>query len=334
MPPVVVDVMNEYRRALLHQEQQQMLAMAQRWRMVEDSLSLLIENVAGDLANESAAGRTVSLWKVRSLDRYQTLLAQVRVQMATHNRETTVQIAIEQRTLARLGIEQAGELIRAASRMPIGFDVLPVEAIENMVGLAGNGSPLQQLLAAEGGAVEQRMTEELVRSTALGRNPRETAARAIANGLRMGLQRSLVIARTEQLRVYREASRQAYIHSGVVKGFRRLATKDSRTCMACLMADGEVYELTETLREHPQGRCAMIPMVIGMPVLSWRTGADWFRAQSAATQRTMMGPQRYEAWRRGAFDLDQLVSVRRNATWGDSVAVTPLAQLDPALRSG
>ena len=189
MPPVVVDVMNGYRAALLRQEQQQMVAMAARWRMVEDSLSLLIENVAQELANESAAGRSVSLWKVRSLDRYQTLRAQVRVQLGIYNGETARQIATEQRTLARLGIEQAGDLIRAGSRVPIGFDTLPIEAIENMVGLAGNGSPLQQLLAAEGGAVEPRMPEELVRSTALGRNPRETAARAIAKGLRLGLQR-------------------------------------------------------------------------------------------------------------------------------------------------
>lgn len=327
MPPVVVDVMNEYRGALLRQEQQQLLAMAQRWRMVEDHLILLIEQTAVDLQAIRERGRTPRLRDLRQLERYQSLRVQVRWQLEAYNGETVRIITEEQRVLARLGINQAGDLIRAASRLPVGFDTLPIEAIENMVGLAGDGSPLQRLLAAEGGAVEQRMTEELVRSTALGRNPRETARRAIANGLRMGLQRSLVIARTEQLRVYREASRQAYIHSGVVKGFRRLATKDSRTCMACLMADGEMYDLTETLREHPQGRCAMIPVVIGMPVLNWRLGADWFRAQSPATQQTMMGPQKYAAWRNGAFDLDQLISVRRNATWGDSVAVTPLAEL-------
>ena len=327
MPPVVVDVMVDYRAALLRQEQEQMMLMAARWRMVENSLVGLIEQAAIDLAEIRQRGRTPRLRDLRRLERYQSLRVQVRWQLEQFNGETVRIITNEQRRLAQLGIDQAGDLIRAASRVPIGFDTLPVEAVENMVGLAGDGSPLQRLLAAEGAAVEQRMGEELVRSTALGVNPRETAARVVASGLRMGLQRALVIARTEQLRVYREASRQAYIHSGVVKGFKRLATKDERTCMACLMADGEFYELDETLREHPQGRCAMVPVVIGMPALTWQTGPTWFRAQGAGTQRRMLGPRRYEAWRRGAFDLDQLITVRRNATWGDSVAVTPLAEL-------
>lgn len=328
MPPLVVDVMTGFRAALLRAEEAQMAALAARWTLVENALIGLVEQAAVDLAAEQAAGRAASLWKLRRMERYQSLLAQTRWQLDLFNAETARQVANEQRVIGRLAIEQAGDLIRSASTVPIGFDRLPIEAVESMVGLTGDGSPLATLLRAAGPQVEQRMAEALVRSTALGINPRETARRAVRDGLRMGLRRALVIARTEQLRVYREATRQAYIASGVVKGFRRLATKDSRTCMACLMADGEFYELGETLREHPQGRCALVPVVIGMPALTWQSGATWFRAQDAATQRAMLGPGRYTAWRRGAFDLDALISVRHNEVWGDSVAVTPLAQLE------
>jgi hypothetical protein len=71
----------------------------------------------------------------------------------------------------------------------------------------------------------------------------------------------------------------------------------------------------------------MVPVVIGLPAINWQRGPTWFRAQPAQTQRSILGPGKYEAWRAGQFDLEQLVNVRRNATWGDSVQVAPLSEL-------
>lgn len=307
-----------------------MQRMAERFRDVEQALLSEMELVANDVLERRNAGRTIDRSTLLRIERYGALLRDARVQLLRFGDVATREIVGGQRTLAGLAIEHAGALIRlAAGGLDIGFNQLSIAAVENMVGLAGDGSPLNTLLRSAFGEGLERMTQQLIRSTALGRNPRQTAE-LMAAGNRQALNRTLTIARTEQLRVYREASRQQYAQSGVVQGFRRLATKDARTCPACLMSDGEEYEPGETLREHPNGRCAMIPTVIGMRPIAWQRGPTWFREQPAQTQRSILGPGRYEAWRAGRFDLDQLVTVRRNETWGDSVQVAPLSELQGA----
>lgn len=330
MPPLIVDVMAAYRASILRNEAEQMRRMAARWRDVEQALLAEMELVANDVLERRDAGKAIDRETLLRIERYQVLLRDLRIQLLRFGDDAEREITAAQRTLARTGIQQAGDLIRlAAGSREIGFNRLAFEAVENMIGLAGDGSPLNTLLRDAFGQGFEAMTDHLIRATALGRNPRQTAD-MMAMGNRQAFNRILTIARTEQLRVYREASRQQYETSGVVQGFRRLATKDARTCPACLMADGEMYEPGETLREHPNGRCAMVPAVIGMPAIQWQRGPDWFRAQDAKTQRSILGPGRYEAWRAGKFDLDQLAQVRRNATWGDSVQVAPLHELTGA----
>lgn len=327
MPPLIVDVMTSFRASILRQEAEQMRRMAARWRDVEQALLGEMELVANDVLERRAAGRVIDRQVLLRIERYQALLRDSRVQLLRFGDTAVREITNSQRTLANLAIDHAGAMIRlAAGGREIGFNQIAVAAVENMIGLAGDGSPLNTLLRGAFGDGLEAMTQQLIRSTALGRNPRQTAQLMAQSG-RVSLSRSLTIARTEQLRVYREASRQQYEQSGVVRGFRRLATKDARTCPACLMSDGEEYEPGETLREHPNGRCAMVPVVIGMPAINWQRGPAWFAAQDAATQRGILGPGKYTAWKAGKFDLDQLATVRQNATWGDSVQVASLNQL-------
>jgi hypothetical protein len=327
MPPLIVDVATSFRASILRREADQMQRLAARWRDVEQALLAEMELVANDVLERRAAGRTIDRETLLRIERYQALLRDARVQLVRFGDVAVREITTAQRTLAETAIEHAGTLIRlAAGGRDIGFNQLAVGAVENMVGIAGDGSPLNPLLRQAFGDGLERMTTQLIRSTALGRNPRQTAE-LMAQGNRAALNRTLVVARNEQLRVYREASRQQYEASGVVQGFRRLATRDTRTCIACIMSDGEEYSVNETLREHVQGRCAMIPIVVGVRPVQWQRGPTWFREQNAATQRSILGPGKYEAWRAGKFDLDQLVNVRRNATWGDSVQVAPLSEL-------
>lgn len=118
-----------------------------------------------------------------------------------------------------------------------------------------------------------------------------------------------------------------YEQSGVVSGYKRLAAHDSRTCIACLMSEGKVYKTSEALDEHPNGRCAMVPIVIGMPATRWTGGATWLRQQDAETQQSIMGPGAYGAWKRGDVALSDLVKTTNNDTWGASVTQTPLNEL-------
>lgn len=306
-----------------------MAIMARRWRQVEfelvDQAELFARRIADDNLSPAKL-REAQYMRQRS----QALLKLARVEFDKYKDFAGTLIEGRQNEMARAGIDLAGRAIRAIgieAGVRINFDILPVRAVENMIGLAGDGSPLTTLLESSFGAGVDGMFSELIKATAIGRNPRETAQIMVRDGFSQSLNRMLNIARTEQLRVYRESSRMAYQASGVVGSYRRLATRDARTCVGCLMSDGQEYQLDQPLDEHPQGRCTLIPNVNGLPPVNWTKGPDWFLQQSPATQRSIMGPGKYDAWQAGQFNLDQLVSVRRNDTWGDSVQPTPLRDL-------
>jgi len=325
--PLVVEVMKQFKLDLLAREQVQMQDMAKKWLGLEDALESQMQAMADDLAREAAEGRAISQAKLWRMKRYQSLQAQLQQELATYTQYADALIMENQSQLGALGIQHATTATQVS--MPglgVYFDVLPISAIENMVGLAGDGSPLKALLRATWGDSAAGLTNELIRSTALGVNPRETARR-MRQGMTQGLNRMLNIARTEQLRVYREASRQQYEYSGVVKGFKRLATHDDRVCLACLMAEGERYSVKEQLRDHPSGRCTAVPIVKGMPETRWELGQDWFKRQDSETQMRMMGKERYKAWQEAQFTLDQLVTVKKDPIWGDSVQTTSLKDL-------
>jgi SPP1 gp7 family putative phage head morphogenesis protein len=265
---------------------------------------------------------------VRQLERYQMLRAETREQvMAIAGRyEGTIRTA--QMQYAIKGADDATALIGIAGRGKIlgTFDKLPVTAIEEMVGMLAAGSPLNVLIADAWPDSWVGMSQALIEGIALGHGPRQIA-RDMRTGLSQGLNRLITIARTEELRAYRQSSVAQYRQSGVVTGFQRLASKGDRTCMACLTSDGEWFEILDDFTDHPNGRCTCIPAVKGAPLHSWEKGSDWFIKQPEATQRKMMGNQYFEAWKAGKFKLSDLRSTAHSDKWGDSPMTTALGSL-------
>ncbi|HEX5083570.1 MAG TPA: minor capsid protein, partial [Blastocatellia bacterium] len=101
---------------------------------------------------------------------------------------------------------------------------------------------------------------------ALGRNPR-AIARQIREGLGGNMVRALTIARTETLRVYRQASLQNYqANSDIVAGYYWRSSRSRRSCGACIALDGTFHPLDRPMRAHVRCRCTMIPGVKGVEV--------------------------------------------------------------------
>lgn len=325
----VIQVMDDFKVVLLNREAAQMDAMANRWLVLEQRLESSIELLARQMQERQQMGQPVSQGALLRLERYQELLAQINQEWAAYTTYALDTITMGQGQFGNLGVSHAlGSLDAAAPGLGVGFDRLPVEAVENMVGLLGNGTPLHTLLLNEAvqAAAVDAMSNALLEGTAFGRNPRKTA-RLMADGLAGGLNQALTIARTEQLRVYRQAALQQYRASGVVEGYQRLATRDSRTCPACLALDGQTYPLGMEMPEHPNGRCTMVPLVVGFPPPTWQRGPEWLQSQSATVQQEILGKGRYEAWQRGDFALSDLATVQRSAEWGNSLQSTPLKDL-------
>jgi len=323
----VITVMEQFKRDLLTQEAGQLDAMTRAWLRVEQRLMPRIELLARELAEMKANGDVITQAKLFRLSRYQSLLNQFQVEWLRYQASAIDTITDAQRDLGRIGIAHAADVVQV-SGVTATFTRLPVEAVENLVGLLGNGSPLQTLLlsnAVKAGAIDG-LTTALLEGVALGINPRKVARR-MADALAGGLNQALTTARTEQLRVYRQMNLQQYRASGVVESYRRLATKDDRVCPACLSRDGELIPLGREMDEHPNGRCAQVPVVIGIGSPQWQKGPDWFKNQPPEVQQNILGPGRYAAWKDNQFRFEDLATVRSSATWGGSLQTTPLADL-------
>lgn len=313
--PAVIRVMNHFRRQVIDGETQTLRRMVSQWRNVERALRAEAIELALEVTALRASGHTVPRWRLLQMQRTRDLLEQVQEQIRLYAVSAGELLSARQLTLLNLGIEASAAAIEAMAP-GLQFNRLPIEAIQNMVGLAGDGSPLRETLEASYPHGADGILDEMVRGVATGKGPREIARSAIRHGLSRSLNHMMTVARTETLRAYREATRQGYIRSGVVAGYKRLSARDRRTCAGCLSADGAFYMLDEPFASHPLCRCTLVPQIIGADN-DIGSGAEWFEGQSEAVQREILGPTRMELFRRG-IPFDRFGTRREDARWGAS----------------
>jgi hypothetical protein len=325
----VLDVLAEYRARALARDRAVARELTRRWLRVEDALEAEIEALAQELGVLKAAGKAASASQLWSMERLRSLLAQAQTQQQAFAQFASGLISREQYLSLHEGIAYGVDSIRAvmaSAGVVSSFSLLPVEAVNIMVGFSADGTPLSQLLTASYPETVTQITDALVRSMALGTNPRQTAVR-IREAMAGNLQRAMVVARTEELRAERVASVQQYQASGVVTGYRRHAAFQDRTCLACLLLDGTLYPVMEQFSDHPNGRCFCIPEIAGIESPAGQTGEEWFTSQKADTQRAIMGDGHYQAWQRGDFELRDAARMHNDPTWGEAPQVVPLKEL-------
>jgi hypothetical protein len=145
----------------------------------------------------------------------------------------------------------------------------------------------------------------------------------------MALNRAMAIARTEQLRVYRDATAASYRSAGI-QWYQRIAARDPATCIACLSLDGEISTSDASVDDHVAGRCTSVPIVPGVENPQMEPVQSWFDRQAEQTKLAMMGPQRYDLYQSGRVSFSDLGHRVQNSTWGPSPQVVPVKDLAAA----
>lgn len=331
--PAVVVAMREFKAGLLAREHAQMQYMARRWLTVERRLDGDIQMLARELGEAKEAGLSYGRGKLYQMERYKQLQAQAQREIRQYVGWADDTISSGQEDMIRRGVGDAAQAIQLSYYPQIGphFERLPLQAVQHMVGITAEGKPVgallkRRMLPGTSIAGWQQLCDELVHGTALGRNPRETAL-AMRDALSSGLDKALVIARSEQMRVYRQASLDQYQESEVVIGQKRLTAHDGRVCAACLADDATLYTLEAAINDHPNGRCTPVPVVQGMPEVTWRAGEDWLLTQPEAIQRSILRGERYQEWKDGRFAFQDLIVKKRHPTWGESLGVRSVQSL-------
>mgnify|MGYP000987965127 CR=1 FL=1 len=316
----VISVLREYREALAAGELSVLQDLARRWVWIERDLDSDIAALQLLMAEKAANGEVITQQMIWKEGRYQILKGKLQEAISTYNRDYLVgALSKAQTEYGFMGVKAARDAVAASLGIVtdrVSFPVLNRDAIETMAGYLSNGAPLNSLLKNDFPEALEGLTNALLRGIARGSTAKQVANEMLT-GMGMGLNRAMLITRTEIGRAYRSGNVLQYRESGVVTGFRRLVKKES-ACMACLLLDGEVFKLESELDDHPQGNCSAVPVVAGAGAPDWEKGADWFAMLGEDQQKEKLGAQLFEKWQKEGFDLSSLVSKSHSEEWGST----------------
>ena len=257
----------EFRRAL---EKEQ----AAQARELLNSYKPVYKQLQSDTEKLVRKAETVGLkdWQNMRLERLESLERQYQYNIGRWTKAATGNLTQAQERAFKLGQRGARSITTAGlpngitmqnmANLGLGWNDLPEDAFVNFVGVSADGKPLGRLFEELGPQSSKKIRDRIGTGIALGKGSIATA-KMVQTEAGMPLARVLLITRTETGRAFSEATRYSYENnSQIVKGYKRLAAKTSRTCAACIALDGELYPLDEPLNEHPNGRCTMIPHVL------------------------------------------------------------------------
>lgn len=313
----------DFRAALLRRDDAALKRLMTAYQPAYTRMQARVAALTAQIATAQAAGETVRPSWLVERGRLETLQHQIVSEWARFADVAEQVITDTQRAAVVAAHTEAHQLTLAAlhdARVTTGADVvrLPVAALHELIGVLGDGSPLRTLLDKLGQQAAQDVGDTLTHAVAVGRNPRRTA-RDIQDALGGNLNRALTIARTEQIRAYRNASLQTYqANHELLRGWRWLASPSRRTCPVCLAMDGTEHGLDDPFASHQCCRCCPVPLLRDRETPPHETGAEWFAKQDEATQREMIGPGKQKLYAEGKLTLADLVGVKEDAQWGKS----------------
>jgi SPP1 gp7 family putative phage head morphogenesis protein len=220
-----------------------------KWSVVEKNLSDMIEV----LANKGVLTKDQAF----KMDEFKKFLKESKQQVTKYSNVAAEIIEDGQVDFMKAGLKSSQEMIELITPK---FNHLSVDATNVAIGLTRDGSPINKILMESYPKSVSKLTDILINSTAIGRNPIETA-RLMAKQMDGNKTRAMLIARTEQMNIMRESSLIQMKKSGVVKGWQWLVTKDDLACEDCESNDGQQFDLDEPMSSHPNCRCCPLPLV-------------------------------------------------------------------------
>ena len=326
------------RKAMLRRDAQALRELRDAYRSAYRFIKKDADNLLDVIARAREAGETIGPFWLSQEKRYRSLLLQIEKRIGTFANGANGHVTAAQSDLVAMGSKDALDLI--ALSFPPGvassFDLLPARAIDNLIGILSDGSPLADLLGELGPEAQGLISRTLVNGLVSGSSIRQIA-KGIERALGHNLTRALTISRTETLRAYRSASLETYrANSDVVSGWTWLCSFSSRTCAACFAMHGSEHSNNETLDSHPNCRCVMSPRTkswrdLGIPIdepaRDYGNADAWIRSQPASVQQGIFGKEGYAAFRNGKVTLQDFVGTRIHPRWGTTRYVRPIGEI-------
>ena len=241
-------IYQQFLNALERKEKSEMLLLSNKWGIVEKAVEQKIDTLI-----KTSLEKELSRNQLYQLDEYRELLLVSQREVKKFNLIASETIKDNQQIFLESGLKSSQLSIQL---LKININKVSINSINTIIGFTKDGTPLFDILKSSYPETITKLTNTLIESTALGRNPIETA-RLMKVDMQGNLNRALRIARTEQMNCFRTASNEQMKASGVVKGWHWLAEKDA--CEYCLEKANRVFSFDIPFDTHPNCRCANCP---------------------------------------------------------------------------
>jgi SPP1 gp7 family putative phage head morphogenesis protein len=341
-PPPVSDLdraIAAHRAALLRQDAATLAIVDRRWRVVQARLQRDIDALLAQLDDRMTPGR------LRRLQRYRDLLAQVEQQVQTYADSLAPTITAGQQSAVTMAAEHARSLVAAQLGENATWNTLPRAATSELIGTLADGSPLVEYLAQFGPAAAAAAEDALVAGVARGKGVKVIAAElakvfGASGAVDPGAigRKAMLTARQSVMGSYRSASLESYkANSDIIEGWVWHSALNRRTCPVCWAMHGSIHKVTETFSSHIACRCSPLPRtksweslgLAGIPETrpTIEDGADVFARLSEAEQRAILGPTKLRMWNAGLITFEDLVARTHSAKWGDGLRERSVMEL-------
>lgn len=328
----------ELNRYLAGVTDQQTRALVEAWSLAWDQVASEVEAAALDLVNAAGEGRVTRTMVLRSqraqaaLDALGGTLDTVAAQAGfTINADLTDVIT----AATQAEVDMIASQLTGTRRTELRANLVRADPGQVAAMVQRATERITSLTLPLGAEATAAVRRELLRGIAVGTNPRQAArrmVRGIEDQFLGGLNRALVISRTELLdatRAAQQATDQA--NTDVLAGWTWVAHLGPRTCRSCIAQHGTIHPIDEPgPLDHQQGRCARVPRTrtwaelgfegIEDPPDSTPDAEAWFNSLSEDQQRSILTDRGYDAWRAGQYPREAWTTRRETDGWRDSMA--------------
>lgn len=320
MPAQLYQVANNFRADLLQRDALTARTLTVAYLGAAQRIRLQILQLGERIEQARENGERVSPSWLYQQERLSALLRQVQNEIISFGAGASTTIENMQREAATLGLNHAADLFAIGApgvSVSGGFARLSAQAALDFAGFAADGSPLAELLLQLAPSAAETVKQTLFSGIVRGAGAKEMA-REVYQSLGGNMARSLLIARTETLRAYRESSQRFYeTNTDVVNGWKWIAACNARTCPVCWAMHGSEHPTSEQFASHPGCRCTPVPITDFSPPL--KTGPARFATLPAAQQLKVLGPLKFENYTAGRISLQDLVGTVTDKRWGMSL---------------
>lgn len=211
---------------------------------------------------------------------------------------------------------EAGQILAEILAMPPRWNRPDVEAINALIDYV-NTPAFAQELTKYGDDVVAIVRNQAIRGIVEGWGPLKTAREIRRVTTALPAHKANVLMRTLQLQSYRRSTAIAHAaNRDIIVKQVRIATLDTRVCLACVALHGQEMTVGEQVIDHHAGRCTSIAIVRGME-RDIPTGQSWFDGLSESDKLALAGPGKLDLLQSGKATLRDFVQPYEDAVFGE-----------------